>query len=216
MIRKLIKKILRIPTPPVARRYQALFVEIERCKARRILEIGTWGGGRAVEMIRKAQEFSDEVEYYGFDLFEQMTDEIHDIEVSKQPPAREEVQARLQETPARIRLFQGFTQETLPAALEELPPMDFIFIDGGHAPETVASDWKYCQQLMHDDTIVIFDDYWPEGYKGDRAYGPQAIVDAIDRDQYEVEILPTTDRFEKDWGPLIIQFARVTKRRSAS
>ena len=121
------------------------------------------------------------------------------------------VQAKLEPTGAKIHLFRGFTQETMPQTVGTLPKMDFIFIDGGHAHETIANDWLYAQQVMGDKTVVIFDDYWAEGYKGDMKDGAKGVVDAIDTTKFKVEVLPIQDRFRHDWGVFKIQFARVTR-----
>ena len=121
------------------------------------------------------------------------------------------VEAKLQPTGAKIRLFKGFTLDTLPASVSALPPMDLIFIDGGHAQETIANDWHYAQEVMGDSTVVIFDDYWPEGFNGNMKDGAKTVVDAIDTSRFKVEVLPIQDCFHNDWGVLKIQFARVTR-----
>ena len=41
-----------------------------------IVEVGTWNGGRAIEMSLAAFEKSDKVRYIGFDLFEEATEEL--------------------------------------------------------------------------------------------------------------------------------------------
>lgn len=189
------------------KRYRYLFDTIRQQRSRKIMEIGTWNGRRSVEMITLAQQFHapSEVEYYGFDLFEQMTPEIYDEELSKKPPTLSEVKTLLEATNARIQLFQGFTQATLPAAVSSLPKMGVIFIDGGHSIETIANDWRYCSQLMDARTIVMFDDY----YFDRNDVGCKQVVEQIDRKEYRVEILPRRDRFKKPWGVLSINFVKV-------
>src|SRR3989344_4901474 len=61
------------------KRYRYLFEAILTLRARRIMEIGTWNGRRAEKMIVAAKQHraASEIEYYGFDLFEQMTPEIN-------------------------------------------------------------------------------------------------------------------------------------------
>ncbi|MFH0874138.1 MAG: class I SAM-dependent methyltransferase [Candidatus Komeilibacteria bacterium] len=206
-IKNIIKKLLGRSLG--AQRYQYLFQTIKRNHATRLMEIGTWNGQRALAMIRLAQKFSPAVEYYGYDLFEEMNPEVFDKEISKMPPSKAEVQAKLALTGAKIELYQGFTQKTLPQTVASLPKMDLIFIDGGHSHETVANDWLYAQQAMNEKTVVIFDDYWAEGCKGDMTEGAKLVVDAIDRNKFMVEVLPIQDCFRKDWGVLKIQFARV-------
>lgn len=192
-----------------ARRYTYLFEAIRTTHAVRILEVGTWHGGRAVQMIKEAQKLSPSatVEYYGFDMFEKLAPESHATEISKWPPSEAAMREKLAATGATIQLFAGDTRETLPRAVATLPKMDFIFIDGGHSRETIQNDWDTCAQLMHERTIVIFDDYWPNNTED----GAKPIVDAIDRAQYDVTILPITDTFDNPtFGKLTIQFAQVT------
>ncbi|OGU03939.1 MAG: hypothetical protein A2085_02920 [Gemmatimonadetes bacterium GWC2_71_10] len=125
------------------RRYRELFRTVYATKARRIVEIGTWNGVHARQMIATAAVHHPvhAVCYFGFDLFEALTDEALAREFSKRPPAQAEVRALLERTRAQIRLFAGNTRDTLPAAAGELTDIDVVFIDGGHAEATVASDW---------------------------------------------------------------------------
>src|SRR3989338_1743993 len=90
------------------KRYRHLFLAINENKTRRIMEIGTWNGRRALQMIKTAQKFhsAQEIEYYGFDLFEQMTPEIFLEELSKQPPKLVEVKKMLDNSGAQVKLFQ--------------------------------------------------------------------------------------------------------------
>lgn len=193
-------------------RYRQLYSQISDIRAKNIMEIGTWRGGRAKSMILEAQKYfpREEISYYGFDLFEALSPEVMNKEFSKQPPLMEAVKNELDKTGARITLYKGDTKEILPKQVPYLPKMDFIFIDGGHSLATVQNDWDYASRLMHDGTVVVFDDYWPEKTDG----GAKPIVDAIDRAIYEVEILPKYDIFVKPrFKRLIIKFALVRKRR---
>lgn len=192
-------------------RYKYLFSSIRQVKAVRIAEVGTWTGDRAVQMIAVARKVSptETIEYYGFDLFEAMTDDVYKSEVSKRPPKQKEVEGRLSKTGARIHLYQGDTRVTLPSVVAGLPNMDFIYIDGGHHIDTIKSDWNAIRQLMHPGTIVIFDDYW----RNRADAGCKLIIDSIDKNKYSVEILPVVDSFNSaDFGRLDISFVKVTLR----
>jgi predicted O-methyltransferase YrrM len=190
------------------RRYDYLFEEIKKNKTKRLLEIGTWNGRRAKKMIETALASGGGVEYYGFDLFEQMTEAVHARELSKRPPRKKEVEQFLSGPGVKIALFQGYTTDTLPKAVPALPQMDFIFIDGGHSIETIANDWEWCRKLMRADTVVVFDDY----YFDRDDVGAKAVIEKIDPSLYSVEILPIRDRFKKEWGVLSINFVRVFKK----
>lgn len=160
-------------------------------------------------MLNEAKKFCrpDEITYYGFDLFEEMTKDKFEEELSKFPPAQDEVLQKLKQTGANIRLYKGNTLITLPRVADSLPKMDFIFIDGGHSIQTIENDWCYAQELMGENTIVIFDDYYFD--KND--VGAKTVVDKIDRTRFSVEILPICDSFQKEWGTLTINFVRVKK-----
>lgn len=191
------------------KRYRYLFQNISKVHPRNILEIGTWNGNRAVAMIEVAKKFNPphEIQYYGFDLFSEMNEIMMKNEISKFPPSKSDVQKKIKATGATVRLVQGNTLQSLPQNINSLPLMDFIFIDGGHSLETIASDWMYVQKLMHKNTIVIFDDYW-----NDITAGAKQTIDTVDTSRYSVEILPIVDRFRSPQGVLAIQFAKVTLR----
>ena len=199
----------RLGLMPEPKRYKHLFQEIDRHKARRIMEIGTWNGDHALKMIETAKKHwsPPEIEYFGFDLFEDLDEETFKREISKRPPSMSEVREKLEKTGAKIRLYKGNTLDTLPEVLENLPKMDFIFIDGGHSIETIQNDWEHSRQLMHNGTVVIFDDYWNM-----ENAGCKKIIDSINRNEFVVEILQPTDKFRKDWGILHINFVKVVKR----
>jgi len=197
--------------PRLFRRYLYLGQTIRETKARRILEIGVWTGLQAEQMIRAAQRFhGNNVEYYGFDLFEEMTPERFKKAVAKNPPKMAVVQKDLEKTGAKVRLFKGPTETTLPEAAKELPVMDVIYIDGDHSLEGVAKDWENVQPFIGPKTVVIFDDYWNRTDEG-----AKPLVDAINRRKFKVEVLPITDKVRKPDGLLTIQFARVRLNRSA-
>lgn len=194
-----------------AHRYEQLFDLIRTNKPLVIVEIGTWKGERALQMIQEAQKVSPgkEVVYIGFDLFEQLSDEGLVKEFSKRPPTRDFVMSKLSSTGARVTLYQGNTLSTLPAHINDIGTADFVFIDGGHSIETIASDWGSVQKIMGPQTVVVFDDYWFNRTDA----GAKPIVDAIDTNKFSVKILPTIDVFfNAQFGKLIIAFAQVQKK----
>ena len=192
------------------KRYEHLYRTIRAEQPRAIMEIGTWNGERAVRMLNLAGKFHGpgEIHYYGFDLFEEMTPEKFEEEISKFPPIRQEVQEKLGGTGAHIHLYQGDTTITMPPLVGNLPKMDFVFLDGGHSIKTITNDWACVQQVMHEGTVVIFDDYW----EGREDEGAKAIVDQIDRNRYDVQILDPQDCFKREWGTLKINLVRVTRK----
>lgn len=194
-----------------AHRYKYLFEIIRKNKCRKIMEIGTWNGEHALQMIEEAKKNfpPEEVQYYGFDLFELLDDEMasKEFSTSKIPPPLEIVKEKLEKTNAEIHLYKGNTRETLPRVVNELPKMDFVFIDGGHSIETVQSDWKYAQMVMSEETVVVFDDY-----RNRDDVGCKRVVEGIDKTKFEVKILPIQDKFKEEWGILRVNFVQVKKR----
>ncbi len=204
-----IKKLLGSKDIPY--RYDQIFDEVKRKKPKNIMEIGVWSGERARKMIKLASRFNSlqDINYFGLDLFETMDTVKYTQEVSKQPPKMEEIEKKLSLTGASIHLIKGDTTETLPLNVDKLPAMDIVFIDGGHSLETIANDWLYVSKLMHEKTVVIFDDYW----KDRNDAGAKVTVDNIDRDIFSVELLPVVDNFiNPSFGYLSIQLAKVTRR----
>ncbi len=207
IIKSIYYQIFRYKRHP--RRYRYLFDLIKDIKPRNILEIGVWNGRRGVEMIRLAQKFQSEpINYFGADLFEKMNEKMLVDEFSKMPPSEEEVKNRLDKTGAKITLIKGNTTESLPRNFDLLPPMDFVFIDGGHAVETITNDWFYVSQLLSDKGVVVFDDYYPD--RDD--VGAKKVVENINLDKYQVKILPIQDVFKKTEGLLKINFVEVRKK----
>jgi hypothetical protein len=192
-------------------RYANLFRTIYKFRCRNLVEIGTWNGVHAEQMIHVAALRSgvSAVRYTGFDLFEDLTEQQLHEEFSKRPPTCEEVARRLRGTGAEVTLYRGNTRETLSRAAEELKRADLIFIDGGHSIETISADWEAVRRSMGPRTTVLFDDYYPDRLSKLEGLGCQSIIDALDPTRYIVEVLEPTDGFDQPWGTLRVKMARV-------
>ena len=136
----------------------------------RILEIGVARGFGAKLIIDTIRNAGFQVEYYGFDLFE----------IS----GMDEIKTKLERVGVTVYLFKGDSRETLPKAIKFLPKMDFVLIDGGHPYDIVKSDWGWVRELIHERTVVVFDDY-------ERAEGVTRVVDEIDKEIFNVKPIPT-------------------------
>lgn len=185
-------------------RYLHLYEEINSCKPKVILEVGTWMGVQALCMLSEARKYNPDIKYIGFDLFaENMTPDVKEKEVhaKKDVPRRVALMNLLE---FEHNLIVGNTNETLPVFVKENEEkIDFVFIDGGHSLETIQSDWDNISQLMHSDTVVVFDDY----YEGDDTKGCKAIVENVCSDTYNVEVLENVNRHP---GGLAIRLVKVT------
>ena len=63
-----------------------------------------------------------------------------------------------------IKLVKGNFDETLPIALKEWPFVDLVFIDGNHRKDPTINYFNQVLDLVHNDTILIFDDiHWSNG-----------------------------------------------------
>lgn len=199
--------------PP--RRYRELLQYIAHHQVRSILEIGVYTGTRAMEMIRTASIWQpiQTIEYIGFDLFEDLTPELCKKEFSKMPLSETAIREYLSSTGARIDLRKGYSKDTLAAFIgERSTPVDFIFIDGGHAEETIENDWKNVESIMGDRTMVFFDDYYSNNPMEVPGIGCQKLIHSLDSATYDVRIGRTEDRFQKSWGTLRIKLASVSRR----
>lgn len=192
-------------------RYINLFQAIDEISKRtrhlRFLEIGTYDGVRASQLINTfiGGGPGRTAEYYGFDLFEDCTHEIAKAELSKAKlaPSVREVRNRMAHiNKLAFSLFKGYTKDTMPKAVPNLPMMDLVFVDGGHSLETIAGDWKNVLPLVHQSTIVLFDDY----YENREDYGCKTLVESLS-EKYKVDLLGPLDHF--DHTNLDIRMVRV-------
>lgn len=156
---------------------------VRKNRCRRIIEIGVYRENMGGRLIKAAMSNfpANQIEYYGFDVFEDINEGDEKI---KTVLSEDEIRKKLGRLKCKIVLVKGNSMKTLPAKIDNLPQMDFIFMDGGHSYETVKSDWECSERLMHPRTIVVFDDVFNKIYPG-----PTKVVNAIDRKKYKVEIL---------------------------
>lgn len=153
-------------------RYSHLTERVLLLQPKTILEVGTWRGVRARELLRACPTAN----YYGFDLFEDATCETDAAEMNVKPHATvAEVEALLQGY--NVTLVRGNTRRTLPA-WDAPEPIEFAWIDGGHSVDTIASDWAAVQRALAPDAEVWFDDYYTGG-PDTRAWGCNRIVEGL-------------------------------------
>ncbi|GLQ32236.1 class I SAM-dependent methyltransferase [Litoribrevibacter albus] len=197
------------------KRYAELLLQLRERKAKVILEIGVYSGQRAKEMIEAAKidHKAEDIWYLGFDLFEMFEPEILEKEFSKVPKTSQEIYDILAPTGVNVCLFKGYSQETLKEFVSKkhlYPSIDYIFIDGGHALDTIKSDWEYVKELMTYDTTVIFDDYYHGTHGENDKFGADHLVENLPSDEFVAECLNVTDSFAKDFGKLDISLVKVT------
>ena len=167
-------------------RYIHLLEIVKQMQPKRILEVGTWNGARARQML----ELSPKSEYFGFDLFEEASDETDKAEKNvKKHYSLEEVKERLNDVNAT--LYRGDSKQQLKRYLKEHGEnsADCVFIDGGHSVETIKSDYKYAKKIVQKGGIVIFDDFYTEMPEEElKQYGAQEVLEGE-----EYYLMPTRD-----------------------
>jgi predicted O-methyltransferase YrrM len=63
-----------------------------------------------------------------------------------------------------VEIKVGNFDNTLPVFLQTQKKLDFVFIDGNHAEEPTLSYFEKIKPLLHNDSIVVFDDiHWSKG-----------------------------------------------------
>lgn len=182
--------------------YRPMFDWLEMHECRNIMEIGTHNGGNAVMMIKAAAKkvSEEEIAYWGFDLFENLTEEIRNKELSyPTSDPMKKVKAKIQKaTSAKVKLTKGNTKATLWES--KLPRMDLIYIDGGHSVETIRNDWTRAIELVKPSTGVIFlDDYIPD--RDDM--GCKFLCNEINESKTTFEVLPVVDSYPQPSGELL-------------
>ncbi len=142
------------------------FIQLNKCN--KIMEVGVYNGENALSMVQAAmKEPTDpQVEYYGFDFFQ-----YYNVE---------DIDRKLLKTGCKCCLFKGNTLETLPEAVEKLPKMDIIFIDGGKSFNEAWSDWESSSRLMHKDTGVFIHNA--------NFTGVAKMIKNIPKDEYDVKM----------------------------
>lgn len=150
-------------------RYGVLLKIIEAHKPRTIIEVGTWNGLRAMEMLRAARQQRKRVSYIGYDLFEDATPESDAAELNVKPHASlADVHKSLSAFAKSIKgisfqLVKGNTKDTLHGKSPlPMPRPVLAFIDGGHSIDTIRGDYL----ALKGADILVLDDYYNKDDKG--------------------------------------------------
>ena len=162
---------------------QLLLNEIENHKPKNFLEVGVFQGvtsRNVCEILNKLHD--NNFNYYGVDLFED-TDEETDLKESTSKHNKisnpfkhflfniilkqnlnsmESVNKLLKKFKNNVYLIKGFSHDVLKKI--NISEIDFIFLDGGHAYETVREDLEIILKDIKKNMVIICDDYDQEGY----------------------------------------------------
>ena len=176
------------------KRYVNLLFQILKKRPKKILEIGVYNGRRAIQMIEAAKIFNKNIEYYGFDLFEGLTKKIYNTEASKFPWTLDKIKELLNNR-AKIFLYKGFTNETLKKFSSNDVKIDFIFIDGGHAIQTIENDYLYSLKIAEKNAYIIFDDFYKTGTIDITKFGSNKIFEKLQLGKNKPKLLPFSDAY---------------------
>lgn len=185
-------------------RYRILNNIIRDYNCKIIMEIGVYNGDHALSMINTSIQCGnkpDDIFYYGFDLFEDISKEDVKSEFAKVPLSMEDIKKKLDKSGANFFLFKGYSRDTLPKFIDSgiERDFDFVFIDGGHSHDTIKSDWSLVKQIAGNNTVVLFDDY-TKFYDGNWKWGCNKVIDSLDRSRYSTEFVGDVDRLQ--WGTI--------------
>lgn len=179
-------------------RYKYLIEVLQETKPNTILEIGTWSGDRAIEMVKHGLKYGP-VHYIGYDLFEGASNETDREELNiKRHFTYQEVYDKL----SRLQKFApGFTFELHKGNTREIlkeHKVDFAFIDGGHSVETIRNDYDKVKESK----VVVFDDYYivdGEMHFDLNHFGANVVVEEHEHEIFE----DCTDKFRNNDGATV-------------
>ena len=181
--------------------------EIASKKPQNFLEIGVFHGVTARNVCELLHSIhGNDFNYVGLDLFGESTENASEIipntkfnnplkrmyfeYILKQDPySVDAVTYLLKKFKQNIHLIKGNSNQLLKKM--DMSKIDYVFLDGGHAYETVKNDLENCIPVIDNDGTILCDDY-------DLSHAPgvkKAIDEFIEINQYKFKII--SGRFAK-------------------
>ena len=181
--------------------------EIASKKPKNFLEIGVFHGVTARNVCELLHNIhGDNFKYVGLDLFGESADNANEVIPStkfnnplkriyfkyilKQDPySVEAVTYLLKKFKENIHLIKGNSNQLLKKM--DMSQIDYVFLDGGHAYETVKNDLSYSKPVTDNNGTILCDDY-------NLSYAPgvkQAIDEFVKENNLKSEII--FERFAK-------------------
>ena len=182
--------------------------EVALKKPKNFLEIGVFHGVTARNVCELLYSIhKEDFKYVGLDLFNENIENSSEIIpntkfnnplkkiyfkyiLRKDPYSFEAVSDLLKKFKENIHLIKGNSNSLLKKI--DMSKIDFVFIDGGHAYETVKSDLNYSIPVLEKRGTILCDDY-------DLSYAPgvkKAIDEFVIENDFNIEIL-FNSRFAK-------------------
>ena len=186
---------------------QQFLSEIALKKPKNFLEIGVFHGVTARNVCELLYSFhKEDFNYIGLDLFGESIENTGEIIPStkfknplkkiyfeyilrKDPYTIEAVLNLLKKFKKNVHLIKGNSNQLLKKI--DMSKIDYVFLDGGHAYETVKSDLYYSKVVLDNNGTILCDDY-------NLSYAPgvkKAIDEFISDNNLKSEII--FERFAK-------------------
>ena len=152
-----------------------LLNEIEKKSPKTFLEVGVFHGVTARNICELLYTIhKDDFKYIGLDLFEENEENKSEVipnsvftnplknfyfkYIQKQNPySKEAVQDLLSKFKNNIDLIKGNSNSVLKKI--DMSKIDYVFLDGGHAYETVKNDLESCIEVVKSNGTILCDDY---------------------------------------------------------
>ena len=181
--------------------------EIASKKPKNFLEIGVFHGVTARNVCELLHSIhGDEFKYIGLDLFGESGENTNEVIpntkfnnplkkiyfeyiLRQDPYSIEAVKYLLKKFDKNIHLIKGNSNLLLKKI--DMSKIDYVFLDGGHAYETVKIDLQYSKPVLENNGTILCDDY-------NLSYAPgvkQAIDEFIKDNNYKSDII--FERFAK-------------------
>ena len=175
--------------------------EIKKKSPKTFLEVGVFHGVTARNICELLfQIHKDDFKYIGLDLFEESDENKSEVipntsfsnpfkslffkYIKKQNPySKEAVEDLLKKFKSNVSLIKGNSNLILRKI--DMSKIDYVFLDGGHAYETVKNDLECCLDVINSNGIVMCDDY-NFGHLPDVK---NAIDDFVKANNFKCEIL---------------------------
>tara|TARA_B100001027_G_scaffold171781_1_gene123188 strand:+ start:243 stop:869 length:627 start_codon:yes stop_codon:yes gene_type:complete len=175
--------------------------EVKKKSPKTFLEVGVFHGVTARNICELLfQIHKDDFKYIGLDLFEESDENKSEVipntsfsnpfkslffkYIKKQNPySKEAVEDLLKKFRSNVSLIKGNSNLILRKI--DMSKIDYVFLDGGHAYETVKNDLECCLDVINSNGIVMCDDY-NFGHLPDVK---NAIDDFVKANNFKCEIL---------------------------
>ena len=177
--------------------------EIASKKPKNFLEIGVFHGVTARNVCELLHSIhGNDFKYVGLDLFGESIENADEVIpntkfnnplkklyfqyiLRQNPYSMKAVAFLLKKFEKNTHLIKGNSNNLL--KMMDMSKIDYVFLDGGHAYETVKSDLESCIPVIENHGTVLCDDY-------DLSYAPgvkKAIDEFIEMNKYKVKVIST-------------------------